>query len=235
MVQQAITDGGIVSQPYAHFDSHRSIYLYIQERLDRTLEGYLNLPEIDRIKLLFDSATYALLTAQAPLERADMAFQSYHESGSLDADELAQLFSDDGLNYCVNKAEYIDRNSKNTGPFYRADRAIRDDRIIDAQQSLMDVHGLGPAKSAFSLAMMGVTRTACLDAHICRYFDVDPRAYEKHDARQYLELVDRTFAPISNLVDETSHFLTQWITWDVARGRGVEYHDSWFEHVARFV
>lgn len=249
MAQQAIcADGGIVSQPYAHFEQNESVYRYIEARLDGTRGAYLGANPFTRLRLLFDSATYALLTAQTPLPRADEAFQRYTDlTPNPTREELEDEFADAGIGFHNSKARYIAENwDLIEEVFIPADRALCAGDDLQAQDHLMGAYGVGPAKSAFSLATLGFTDNACADSHICRYFGIDPRSYDKHDARQYRDLVDDAFASVPDLVDETSTFVAQWVTWDLARGDDgshapreaqgrIETHDTWFEHVARSV
>lgn len=236
MVQQAIcADGGIVSQPVQYFRENEEIYRYIDERLNGTRESYLECERETRIRLLYDSSTYALLTANTPLEQADRAFRIYREHyPDIDRESLAKDFGENGIGFYNNKAKYIVSNLADRELFRDVDHCIVTDKGDHAQTHLMDASGVGPAKSAFSLAMLGFTDHACLDTHVCQYLDIDPREYEKYSADEYKDMVSRAFDQVPELRDEISPFLLQWLLFDLNRGT-IETHDLWFKHVVRVI
>lgn len=234
MVQTALCDGGIVSQPYHHFMEHESIYRYIENRLDGTRRSYLESDTDTRLRLLLDITNYAMLTANTPLEQADRSFEIYLDHyPNFDPQSLAITLAENGIGFYNNKARYIHENYNNLDDlFVRVDNLLGSGRENNAQDVLMEASGIGPAKSAFSLAMLGFTDHACIDTHVAQQLGLDPRVYERFDATQYKELVEKAFSQVPELKGEISPFLLQWVLFDLNRGY-VETHDHWFEHVTR--
>lgn len=232
MVQTVITDGGIVSEPTHYFRENEETYRYIGQRLDGTRETYLEADKNTRLRLLFDSATYALLTANVPLEQADTGFKVYRKHfPNISEQSLASDLSENGVGLNKNKSSYIkDNQGRMNTLFADVDDALLDGRGDEAQSLLMEAKGLGPAKSAFALAMLGFTDHACLDTHVCQYLGIDPRTYDKFSADEYKSLVDEAFNQVPDLRGEISPFLLQWLLFDLNRGE-IETHDLWFNHV----
>lgn len=232
MVQMALADGGIVSEPYRYFKEHESIYRYIDARLSGTREAYLSADRDTRRRLLLDSSNYAMLTANTPLNQADRSFEIYRDHyPAIDPPELASIFAENGIGFHTNKAKYITNNISNIEIIGRVDRLLVDGNDDEAQELLMNLSGIGPAKSAFTLAMLGWTDHICADTHFCQYMDIDPRVYEKYSADEYKDLADRALSEIPDLRNEVSDFLCQWICFDINRGE-IETHDLFFRHIA---
>lgn len=231
MVQMALCDGGMVSQPTQHFRENEPIYRYIGERLDQTKQSYLEADSLTRLRLLFDSTTYALLTANTPLEQADRAFEIYRDHyPDLCREDLTHNIAEAGIGFYNLKSDGICQNWNNMDLFRDIDNLLMTGQDDKAQSRLMEARRIGPAKSAFALAMLGWTDHACIDRHVARAVGINPKEYEKYSASEYKSLVDRVFQQIPELQDEISPFLLQWIIFDVQRGE-IETHDLFFQHV----
>lgn len=232
MVQTVMTDGGIVNQPYYHYQQNKDTYDEIHNRLVETRESFLESNPDSRYRALFDITTYALLTANTPLAQADKSFEIYKSHyPDLDQSELAEDFKNNGIGFHQNKSKYIVNNQSAFDEiFVPVDNLLVSNRENNAQSALMDAQGIGPAKSAFSLAMMGFTDHACLDTNVCQQLGIDPKEYERHTADQYKELAQAAFKKVPNLSNELPPFMVQWVLFDVNRG-SVETHDHWFDHV----
>jgi len=216
----------MVSKPYNHYDENRETYNRIADRLDGIRESYLSAGAHARLRALFDSTTYALLTARAPLEQADRAFDIYvSHYPNLDVDYLSTEFQENGIGFYNNKAKYIGSNAELCDEvFLRADRALTRGHEYQAQSIMMNATGIGPAKSGFLLATLGFVQHACADTHVCQLLDLDPREYENHSAEEYKQFIDDAFDKVPRLKDELGPFMLQWICFDTHRG-GVETHD----------
>jgi len=230
----ALCDGGIVSQPYQYYRDNKATYDAIADRLERTRQTYLDAPDEVRLRLLFDSATYALLTANTPLQQADKAFAIYREHyPDITPEVLGKEMAENGIGFYNMKATYIrDNLDARDEIFVPVDNLLVTGKDRHVQQVLMDARGIGPAKSAFTLAMLGFTDHACIDTHVAQYLGIDPRIYEKYSADEYRALADEVFSAVPDLRDEVTPFLLQWIVFDIHRGK-IEEHDLWFEHVER--
>lgn len=232
MPQMVMADGGMVSEPKHYYNQNMETYQYINQRLSGTQKTYLESDKDTRLRLLMDSATYALITAHTPLDQADRAFEIYRDHyPEIDVDSLGVDFKENGIGFYNNKARYIRHNLDHMDTlFAEIDDNLMSGDSFKAQELLMDAHGLGPAKSAFTLSMLGWTDHVCLDTHVCQYLGLNPRDYENHEVEEYTEMAREAFEQLPSLKDEISPFLLQWLIFDINRGE-IETHDLWFTHV----
>lgn len=240
MVQTVISDGGIVPEPLHYFREHESTYRYIGERLSATKQAYLDADRETRLRLLFDASSYALITANAPLEQADRGFRVYvdhyrENDGDVVETGLVDALSNASFGFYNMKGGYIaDNYDRLDDLFADVDEMLISGNDDEAQARLMDASGLGPAKSAFTLSMLGWVDHACLDTNVCQYLDMDKRVYDRYDADEYKALVAEAFARLPTLSDEISPFLLQWLIFDLKRDK-IEPHDMWFLHVQQVI
>lgn len=235
MVQTILSDGGIVKEPVKHYQDNQETYDRIRDNLDATRKGYITASPRTRRRLIKDAASYATITANIPLKMADRAFEMYvaHRPDP-DKHRLATAFAHNGVGMWDYKSDYVIGIDGSDEIVADVDVHLRSADYVAAQNRLMDLPGLGPAKSAFAPAMLGFTEYACLDTNVAQYFDVDDREVSNMDATDYQAFMSRLFDEVPELDGKVPPFLLQWITFDLQRD-GIERHTDWFKHTARII
>lgn len=214
--------------PLDHFEANRNAYEVIEAKIHQTFDNFISAPRHDQRIALERAVTFSLLSAQTSIE--------YHENGYIgvidtesDADEMAEILRDSGVNYCNNKAQYIFRNTVHAD----ADRVIDELESGDYETALRSVideyKGVGMIKGAFSLALLGVPKMACIDTHTAQKADIDDDdVYSGVVPEKYMNQWREIESAFADLRDEVGHrFALQWVLFDSNRG-GVTMHDAWF-------
>lgn len=222
------------------YTTHQLLYDSIQERLEGVRELVEEAPTAVAQTVLFLADTYALISAQTSVRPHELAFvrvaqaSSFEEVQTALADTRARGDQQHAVMYHNNKADYVQYNTQQVDYAEQVElyRAGRFDELH--RRKVDDVKGIGMAKSAFSLAMAGVTEKMCVDANVARFFALDPT-----DPREvpntvvvdrYEQFCEELRARAPTLVQQydLSNFLWQWVCFDARRDVGVETHDPWF-------
>lgn len=227
MPQQVLTDGGMASAPKAHFDQHKSVYRYIENRLSDTKDVFIMSDK--RGELLRHSVEYAIISVQTNVDRHEPAF--VESRGVTGQDNLADVLADNTVLYHNNKARYIHENRQNVDYSELADRLVSGD-IDGVHSDIMDsCLGLGAAKSAFSLAMLGFTSKICVDSRTANACGMDRYASSDTSMDEYNELCETVLGTFPEVSNELTPFGTQWVLFSTDRDK-IETHDPFYAWIS---
>lgn len=220
------------------YEQNRHLYNSIERQLDAVYDRIMDGPDVVAKTLLYQADVFAIVSVQTHV--------SVHERGFMriigldSADEIAGELGDlrgpnnQAVMYHNNKSEYIVDAIQNVD-YARQLELFRAREFDELNRYKIDhVKGLKMAKSAFSLAMCGVTDRMCVDSNVARIF-----GYEWDDVpntvvvETYQDFCDELVAEAPSLARRTSRFIYQWVAFDVARGVGITPHDSWFLQVEK--
>lgn len=223
--QSVLTDGGVASKPYSHYDSNRETYEYISDRLERTRDIFETAdPEI-RSELLRHSTEYAIISVQTNVENHEPAF--IDSRGVTGQDKLADIFADHVVQYHNNKARYISENRENVDFDKLADLLVHGYVDVVHEKLADQCLGLGSAKAAFSLSMLGFTSKICVDSHTANQAGLDRYASSDTSIDEYRTLSQKVLDTFTELTNMVTPFVYQWVLFDADRG-GVELHDPYY-------
>ena len=228
------------AQLLEQYTTHKLLYDGIQERLDDVREFIQEAPTPVAETILFLADTYALISAQTPVRPHELAFvrvaqaSSFDEMASALAETRARGRTSEAVLYHNNKAEYIQYNLQQVDYAEQVELFRAGDVDELHRRKVDDVKGVGMAKSAFSLAMCGLTEKMCVDANVARFFDLDPSDPREVPNTVVVERYERFCRDLREQAPtlleryDVSNFLWQWVCFDARRDYGVETHDPWF-------
>lgn len=208
-----------------HYRRNSADYAEISERLSETRSLFFDAPRSEQIRMLQKSHSFAVISVQTPVHIHEQAFTELW-SGDDPLENLDDALS--SVNYRNNKERYI-RHSLTHGHLWAdvVDR-LENGEIDAAHKYILDTFkGVGPAKAPFTLAMLGFTEKACIDANVINAMGLDEHVntvvVEKYDA-----IVEKLRDKMPTLKEETSPFLWQWVTFDWQRGE-ISKHETFYQ------
>lgn len=210
-----------------HYRRNANDYAEIEDRLERTREAFLSSPKDEQIRMLQKSHSFAVISVQTPVHIHEDAFTSLWENDTPLADLEDALSS---VNYLNQKNEYITHSLENGHLWARVVSMLESGEIDAAHKFILDeMKGVGPAKAPFTLAMLGFTEKACIDANVINAMGLDKHVstvvVEKYDA-----IVESLRDKMPTLKEETTPFLWQWVTFDYQRGE-ISKHKTFYQVV----
>lgn len=229
-------DADVVGQ----YVENKLIYDATQVKLERITNLIETEPDPIAETILFMADTYAVISTQTRVGPHELAFVRVMHAMDMDAirrvleETRARGPRDDAVLFHNNKASYIEANLRNVDYSAQLElfRAGKFDELH--RRKVDDVAGIGMAKSAFSLAMCGVTQKMCVDGNVARFFGIDPEDREEYP---HTVVVDRWESFCADLRERTPtlqeafdvpNFIWQWVIFDAQRDEGVATHDPWF-------
>jgi thermostable 8-oxoguanine DNA glycosylase len=229
MPQTTIQSGGQHTIPKSHYVENRPVYDYIEERLRQTRSVFESADNAG--ELLRHSTEYAIISVQTKVSNHEPAF--LETRGVSDQSEIADIFADNTVMYHNNKARYIAEN-RDSVDFNSLASRLKDGEIDAVHESIVDqCLGLGSAKGAFSLSMLGYTEKLCVDSHTANIAGLERDASADANTEEYEQLSQTILDTFSSLADELEPFMVQWIMFSADKG-SLELHDPyymWVEHV----
>jgi thermostable 8-oxoguanine DNA glycosylase len=229
MPQTTIQSGGQHSIPKSHYMDNRPVYDYIQNRLNRTRDVFESADTAG--ELLRHSTEYAIISVQTKVSNHEPAF--LETRGVSDQSEIADIFNSNTVMYHNNKARYIAEN-RDSVDFDSLASRLKDGEIDAVHESIVDqCLGLGSAKGAFSLSMLGYTERMCIDSHSANIAGLERDVSADANTEEYKKLESKILNTFSSLADELEPFMVQWIMFSADKG-SLELHDPyymWVEYV----
>ncbi len=208
-----------------HYRRNAADYSEIEGRLNKTRETFLSADTSEQIRMLQKSHSFAVISVQTPVNIHEDAFTSLWSNGTplADIDEALQ-----SVNYRNNKTDYITHSIEHGHLWADVVDMLENDNIDAAHKFILDeMKGVGPAKAPFTLAMLGFTEKACIDANVISAMGLEEHVstvvVEKYDA-----IVESLRDKMPTLKAETSPFLWQWITFDWNRGE-ISKHKTFYQ------
>lgn len=212
-----------------HYRRNKSEYDEIRARLDETRGAFYQADKSEQIRMLQKSHSFAVISVQTPVHVHEEAFTTLWENG----EPLENLDSAlESVNYKNNKADYIRHSIKNGHKWADVATMLSLGEIDEAHKFILDnFKGVGPAKAPFTLAMLGFTEKACIDANV-----INAMGLEEHVTtvvvEKYDEIVSSLRDKMPTLKQETTPFLWQWIVFSFQR-QGVsgkpDMHDTFYQ------
>jgi len=226
--QSVFGSNGIKSRPANHYSEHRCAYEYIDSRLRKTRSAVHTSDKQTVKRAVRDSIEYAIISVQTHVDRHEPAFVETRDD-DLSRDEIADRLESHAVQYYNNKARYIDENRSTVDFGEIAGRVMVDD-IDGAHELIMDCLGVGAAKAAFSLSMLGFDSKMCLDSHTLRMAEMNNRSADGVSMKEYNEICGKVMEKFDDIDGQLSPFLYQWLLFDTDRGF-VEMHDPFYIHM----
>jgi thermostable 8-oxoguanine DNA glycosylase len=214
-----------------HYRRNADTYEKIDSRLDRVRETFFSADKSEQIRMLQKSHSFAVISVQTPVDIHEEAFAELWQDET-PLTNIADALS--SVNYRYNKADYIRHSITHAHLWADVVEMLENGEIDSAHKYILDeMKGVGPAKAPFTLAMLGFTEKACIDANIISAMGLEDHVntvvVEKYD-----KIVESLREKMPTLKEETSPFLWQWVTFSWNR-KGVsgspDMHDVWFQEL----
>lgn len=201
------------------YREHRDHYDKVMKKLDDVRNRFEKSDRETMRDMFLASYEFAVISVQTPVSIHEKAWSAIR-TGDADVAEALQE-----VNYWKNKTKYI---TESRTKFEKIDEVIdllREGNIDEAHKVLIDDFlGVGAAKAAFTLAMLGYTSKMCLDTNVKQICELDD---------VYSGVVVDKYEKCCNQVRDTSEirpsFLLQWVLFDMNRNK-VTSHDVYFNH-----
>jgi len=208
-----------------HYRRNSDEYAEIESQLAKTRAAFFEAEPSEQVRMLQKSHSFAVISVQTPVHIHEEAFTLLWQNDNPIGDLEDALSS---VNYRNQKAEYIKHSLTHAHLWSDVVTMLESGDIDEAHKYILDeFKGVGPAKAPFTLAMLGFTEKACIDANVINAMGLDKHVntvvVEKYDA-----IVESLRDKMPTLRDETSPFLWQWITFDWQRGE-IVHHDTFFK------
>jgi len=211
--------------PYKHYDNRQGQYDEIRSQLKRVNHKFRAADAVTRRKMLRSSHRFAVLSIQAPVHRHEAAFKQLE---GLEFEEEDPVRS---LNYWKNKMSWIKELEGRADVLDRVAEDALDGELDDAHRTLIDeVTGVGAAKAAFMLAMLGFTSKMCVDTNVQQAAGIeDP--YTGVVVHRYESMCRRVLSEFDGLCAAgLDPFMVQWVLFDFNKA-GVTLHEPFFNAV----
>jgi thermostable 8-oxoguanine DNA glycosylase len=212
-----------------HYRQNKSEYSEISERLDQTRKTFKEADTAEQIRMLQQSHSFAVISVQTPVEIHEDSFKKLWANDT-PLENIEDALS--SVNYRNNKADYI-RHSLTHGHLWaNVVDMIKNDNIDKAHKYVLDnFKGVGPAKSPFTLAMLGFKQKMCIDANIINAMGMDEHVTTVV-VDKYESICSKLREKMPTLNNNVSPFMWQWIVFSYQR-HGVsgdpDMHDAFFE------
>jgi thermostable 8-oxoguanine DNA glycosylase len=221
----------MATDPLAQYRENEDVYMTIADQLERVRETFMSADRFEQKVMLYDSSVFAVLSVQNSIDILRTAFRGYVNADSWnDVQEVCK-----GVNYGNNKYSYIKHNVDVVfGP--KGDEIIRhleNDNQWTAVAKIVDnLKGVSWIKSAFVPAMLGFTDVMCIDTNVAQKHPSDSvKSNGYNTMSDYKNAVDAITDLYSDLHEDVSTFMLQWVVFDANREDGVARHSEWFEHM----
>ena len=214
-----------------HYRKNSDTYDKIQARLKDLRTRFTAAKTSEQVRMLQKSHSFAVISVQTPVEIHEEAFkQLWNGSNPHEALQDGALSS---VNYRNNKADYIRHSLRNGHLWADVADMLVEGNTDKAHRFIIDnFKGVGPAKAPFTLAMLGFTDKACIDANVQNALDVE--APTTVVVEKYNSLVQEYMSKFPTLDSLLTPFLWQWVIFSYQR-KGVsgkpDTHDVWFDVV----
>jgi thermostable 8-oxoguanine DNA glycosylase len=214
-----------------HYRRNKSDYNEISARLDKTRQTFMDADTSEQIRMLQQSHSFAVISVQTPVDIHEDSFVKLWDNDTPFANLDDALSS---VNYRNNKADYITHSLTHGHLWANVVDMIEAGNIDEAHKYVLDnFKGVGPAKAPFTLAMLGFTSKACIDANV-----INAMGLEEHVStvvvEKYDSIVESLREKTPTLKEKLSPFMWQWVVFSWQR-QGVsgspDMHDAWFSQI----
>lgn len=218
------------TDPLRQYRHNEATYTQIADMLSEVNDIFLSADRFRQKLMLFDSATFAVMSVQNSVEILKRGFRSYVDADNWD--DVRDTFKH--VNYGNNKFDYTRRNFELIFHESVGDEIIdtleRGDTDDAVEIIVENLNGVSWIKGAFVPAMLGFTDVMCIDTNVAQMVPEDSVVAKGYKSQsEYSDAVDRVKQEFPDLSDEVSTFMLQWIVFDANREDGVAIHDEWFE------
>jgi thermostable 8-oxoguanine DNA glycosylase len=208
-----------------HYRRNKDQYNSIEARLKQMRAQFHKADPSEQIRMLQKSHSFAVISVQTSVDIHEDAFTKLWANGTPSKDLESALES---VNYRNKKANHIRHSLRNGHKWAKVAQMLDEDSVDEAHKFILDeMKGVGPAKAPFTLAMLGFTEKACIDANIVSAMGLDEHVstvvVEKYD-----NIVETLRDKMPTLKQETSPFMWQWVTFSWNRGE-ISTHDTFYE------
>lgn len=206
-----------------HINKHHDKYSEIEKNLKQINTEFRNATRTEQRKMFKAAHQFAVLSIQTPVKLHEDAFRALQ---GLETENPQPVTS---VNYWKNKISYINNLDGKTEQLDQIIDLLLAGRVDEAHRKTIDkVKGLGAAKAAFALAMLGFLSRACLDTNVRQATGIE-EPYTGVVVDKYMNQVSTALNQFEELED-TPMFMKQWIVFDYQRGEFTN-HECWFTAV----
>jgi len=210
-----------------HYRNNKPAYESISANLSETKAAFFSADRSQQIRMLQQSHSFAVISVQTPVEIHESAFSQLWATDEPSENLQSALES---VNYRNQKERYIRHSLRNGHQWSDVADLLEDGDIDSAHKMILDeFKGVGPAKSPFTLSMLGFESKMCIDANIINAMGLDGHVstvvVEKYDS-----ICDSLRQKMPTLSSMVSPFMFQWITFDYQRGN-ISDHSVFFDVV----
>lgn len=194
-----------------HYRRNKDDYQEIDNRLHETREAFMSADTSEQIRMLQKSHSFAVISVQTTVDIHEEAFVSLWENDTPLSDIDDALSS---VNYRNNKTDYITHSIQHGHLWADVADMLENGEVDSAHKFILEnFKGVGPAKSPFTLSMLGFTSKMCIDANIVNAMGMDEHV-STVVVEKYENICSKIRSKMPTLNETLSPFMWQWVVFD---------------------
>jgi thermostable 8-oxoguanine DNA glycosylase len=197
--------------PAQFLEEHSEDYEQIKDRLELVKNRFMEEDRLTQRRMVLDSYIFAVISIQTPLDVHERSYARY-----TNGDEYEDAFRE--VNYKNNKISYIRETEVKFKAIDNVIDLLEANKIDEAHKLMCDeFKGVGMAKGAFTLAMLGFTSKMCVDTNVQQASGIED-VYSGVVVEKYENMCEKIRQQFSDLKDRLDPFMVQWVLFDYQRG-----------------